>query len=659
MCAFYQFMSIMRPSFSLLLGLFWSVCSAAVTAEKTHISVGLQSALEKAEALQLAQHPGWLALLHYKKETFARRFISQADDASFFLAEQGSHDAAAELEADLQAFFFSAKPDTELAHAQCRFPARWWWLKQQLNLGSEHDVECTELETFMTRVAHEKLFLVFPSMYLNNPGSTFGHTFLRFDNEDGAILLSQTLNYSARADSNDDIVSYVSKGLFGGYSGYFRARPYFETVQEYSNIENRDIWEYQLDFSPQEIEQLVRHVWEVKGINFDYYFFRENCSFRLLALLDVMRPNLNLTREGNFPVYAIPVDTVRILADKDLIEGSVFRASLASQIDAYFSGGESDKNKRVLQLAFDETAGEESDITEILKGIDPDEEKKQLLNIAYTLLQFEGKASSERAQAILAHNRNVSSQQKNSVTSENGLLSSSQRYLENSTPTSNRVSPEKGHKSIRLAAGYGQQNGEAYIDLRFRPAFHDLLDAPQGFVAGAAINAFETRVKGFADNLRLESLSLFNVTSLSPFRQWQKPLSWLFDFRFDRTQLSADDSVSSFISKGGIGVSVERDGLMPFTLLMAEWNLASEYEKGYSLLLGVQAGLRYAIKANQVLLSYQVDEAVSGFELDRKVSMFQWQFNLKTNHAVRAEYRRSQYDFYDDEDWSVNYQYYF
>ena len=36
---------------------------------------------------------------------------------------------------------------------------------------------------------------------------------------------------------------------------------------------------------------------------------------------------------------------------------------------------------------------------------------------------------------------------------------------------------------------------------------------------------------------------------------------------------------------------------------------------------------------------------MAGFDLDRKITRFQWQYNLQVNHAVRALYRRTQYDF--------------
>jgi len=637
----------MKYSFVLITVLFHF--SSSVSAAESDGNV-VDLLLQQAEQLQLAEHEIWYALLHYKRESFFRRFVSQADDDDFFLAAEGKTDSKAELIADIKAFHRAPENN----HAQCLFPARWWWLKQQLSISDENDVSCPQLDAFMRKVSQDKLFLVFPTMYLNNPGSTFGHTFLRFDNEDNAILLSKTLNYAAKVKKTDDLASYVAKGLFGGYSGIFRIKPYYKMVQEYTNIENRDIWEYQLDITPEEITQLVRHVWEVRGVDFDYYFFRENCSYRLLALLDVVRPGLQLTAEGDFPFYAIPVDTVRELENADIIQSRLLRASLSTQINEFFSVEQSHNSTVVLTLLSDDTASDIQSLNKTLQVLNTDAEKIKVLQQAYNVLQFYGNSSSPKSQGILQIISELSSR---------AILKEKSKE-QDKVRDSKRDSPESGHDSMRIAAGYGEQNGQQYIDLRWRPAFHDLLDAPQGYVDGAAINIFDVRFKWFVDDksdndLRLESLKFFNVTSLSPVSAWQTPISWLLDIRFDRTQVNKSESSRNFITRGGAGVSVKKQAFMPFVLLIGEWNLSSDYRKGYSLLVGVQAGLFVNYKANQLELSYEKDAAVAGFELDKDILMVNWQFNFQVNHAMRLQYRLIEYDFFDDEDWTVGYHYYF
>ncbi len=644
MCAFYQLIRFMRPAFiqSGFLLVLTFLATLSVCHAKAPDEVTVEFAQQMAEALQLAEHETWYALLHYKRETALRRFVSQVDDDRFFLHKDGRTDAHAELLANIHAFFRGP----ESRHAQCLFPARWWWLKQQLNLADEADVRCPQFEAYMTRVSSDKLFLVFPTMYLNNPGSTFGHTFLRFDADNEPVLLSNTLNYAASVDKSDDIVSYVGKGVFGGYQGVFRIKKYYETVQEYSNIENRDIWEYQLDFSREEIMQLVRHVWEVKGIDFDYYFFRENCSYRLLALLETIRPRMNLTTQNNFLYNAIPVDTVRALDDANLIRSHKFRASLATEIDDYFLTEEgTDVSSMIKELLSEEVAPDAEAIRQRLDTLTLETKKRDVLKQSYNILQFYGQSASLKAQQILL------------LISELSMVSAVDNIP---VQSSSKVSPEKGHNSVRVAAGYGKQNNRQYLDLKLRPAFHDLLDAPQGYINGAAINVFDIHLKWFEDNnLRLESLHFFNVTSLSPVSRWQTPTSWLLDIRLDRTQINKTRSVRNFITQGGAGLSFRQHEFTPFVLLMGEWNVSSSYRKGYSLLLGVQAGLHFNFKSNQLMLSYTKDAAVAGFDLDRNTSRLQWQYNFQVNHAVRLLYKHIAYDFFNDEDWSLSYQYYF
>ena len=81
------------------------------------------------------------------------------------------------------------------------------------------------------------------------------------------------------------------------FQGIFLHPPYYEKVTEYNNIDHRDIWEYDLNFSEHEVLRMVMHMWELKDIYSDYYFFDENCSYDLLYLLEAARPSLELTDE--------------------------------------------------------------------------------------------------------------------------------------------------------------------------------------------------------------------------------------------------------------------------------------------------------------------------------------------------------------------------
>lgn len=518
-------------------------------------------------------------------------------------------------------------------------PARWHWLKQQLTIGSELDVDCPELDAWLQRVSSNSLTLVFPAMYLNNPGSSFGHTFLRFDNE--PVLLSYALNYAAEVDRDDGFLAYIYNGLFGGYKGVFGVRPYFETVQIYTDIENRDIWEYQLDYSPDQIKQLARHVWEVTDVDFDYYFFRENCSYRLLALLDAVKPEAALTSGDAFAVYAIPVDTVRALEQKNLIRHKQYRPSLASQLKMDFSWQSAEEKMRVLQLV-----DGRQPVVEIMHGLEQQTKKAQLLQQAYTLLQFRGETESQRAAEILATRSRLPNQSQNMVTLDDSV-----------TPP-----PETGHASARLALGGGRQNQQAYVDILFRPAFHDLVDAPRGYVSGSEIKILDSQLRWFPDEdrLLLESLDFVSIIALNPVTAWYKPLSWQLDIKLERNRMPSKDSDMAFISRAGAGYSSRlTTGSTLFAMLLLEAGVSDEYEHDYSLLAGMQLGVSVTLHSIQALLLLESDEPVSGFDLDKDSALLALQYNLSTSTALRGGYRKVRYDRFDDEDWFVRLQQYF
>src|SRR5699024_3869014 len=90
---------------------------------------------------------------------------------------------------------------------------------------------------------------------------------------------------------------------------------------------------YDLNLSPDEIERLMAHLWEMRGVDFRYYFFSANCSYQLLTLLDAARPGFHLAEA--FPAWAIPADTLRVIAGQPGLVGQVdYRPSRSTTLKA-------------------------------------------------------------------------------------------------------------------------------------------------------------------------------------------------------------------------------------------------------------------------------------------------------------------------------------
>jgi len=344
----------------------------------------LDQLVRQAEQSGMAESREWHALLHYKPRLLFGEWESQVDDQAFFLSADGKYLPKAELAATIKAM---AEPVVDPdQHPQCRFPARYYWLKHSLNIDPEKltPVKCVELEKWFDTIRPGSLTLVFPSAYINSPSSMFGHTLLRVDPDDSrknTPLVAYALNYAANADATDSALTFSFKGLFGGYPGIFSIVPYYEKINEYSSLENRDIWEYELNFTQDEINQLMRHAWEVRHIRFDYFFLTENCSYHMLSLMEVARPDLDLT--SHFDIKAIPSDTVRAVIDAGLVNKYTYRPSSTRIISQHAAQLSDEANELAIAVA-----REKIDVADDAIANKSDRERARIYEQSYDYSRF-------------------------------------------------------------------------------------------------------------------------------------------------------------------------------------------------------------------------------------------------------------------------------
>jgi hypothetical protein len=243
----------------------------------------------------------WHLLLHYRKG-FWGGTVSDADGPEFFLSPDGKTNPQKEIEATLRKFLSDEPVGLSQLPAQCAFPARYRWLKDELGFDPALLPEqgCERFRTWIRGLDPQSVTLIFPSAFMNSPSSMFGHTLLRVDQggqTEETRLLAYAINFAATTTTENTLVA-AALGMTGGFKGYFSIHPYYVKVREYSDMENRDIWEYRLNLSPDQIEWMLMHTWELGNTYFDYYFLTENCSYHLLSLIEIADPDLHLTDGG-------------------------------------------------------------------------------------------------------------------------------------------------------------------------------------------------------------------------------------------------------------------------------------------------------------------------------------------------------------------------
>ena len=428
----------------------------------------LSQLIERAHRLRLAERPGWRALLYYKPLPFSRGVESEVDSDSFFLSPEGKRDPQAELDATLAAFF-KADGDPEKC-AQCTFAARYHWLKTMLKFdpGRLPERPCRRFPPWMKNLPPCGITPVSPPAALNNPASMFGHTFLRIDacgQDEQTRLLASTVNYAAQSKREHGI-EFAFKGLFGLYHGHFSVAPFYLMVKKYGDIENRDIWEYRLNLSRDEIDQLLRHVWEMRFAWFDYYFLDENCSYHLLSLLDVARPGLHLT--GRFSWWAIPSETVRAVDKAGLVREVKFRPARNTILRKRASLMDAARQGLAMRLARGELGADSQEMKRLAPADRP--------SVIERALDYAASLQIPRAGDLPETPATVSQM----------LKARSRLDAPDQTPTipAPEVAPGRGHKPARAGIGYGVEDHRQFIEIAGAPAYHDLFDPPGGYTPG-------------------------------------------------------------------------------------------------------------------------------------------------------------------------------
>jgi len=536
----------------------------------------IDALVARAEAMDLADSPYWRVLLHYERGVLGLR--SLIDDPAFFAAPDGKWDPRAELEATLRALCAPAAAGA--LHATDRYPARLEWLSEQLAIPREQlpVLRCQEIERVLERIQPQGVSAIFPSAYMNSPASLFGHTLLCVKSQFDSALLDHAINYAA--DSNEtNGLTFAFRGIFGLYPGRYAVVPYYAKVQQYNDIDQRDIWEYRLNLSPQEVRRLMLHVWELRSTWSEYYFFDENCSYNLLYLLDAARPGLDL--HGEARSWVIPLDTVRLMRDAGLIEASTYRPSRSTQLYALAAT----LSPAQLDLAQAVTRGEQPPET-ILAATWPAEQKARALDLATEELRL--RYSRKRVPQPLYAKRYLE------------ILGT--RSQVEATPAENADAPappppDYGHRSMRLTLGAGSADGRDYIDFGWRPAYHDELDPGLGYLPGSQIDFMGVvlrQVEG-EDSPDLQRLDAVRVQSLSPRDRFFQPISWKADLGLRRDPLEDDDDALIAYGSAGAGAAW-RVGSAGLAYALPEVEVqAGSIDHRVALGPGVSAGLYHPL----------------------------------------------------------------
>ncbi|HCN47109.1 MAG TPA: hypothetical protein DIT18_16840 [Pseudomonas sp.] len=575
--------------------------------------------MDESRLQALAADPYWIALGHYETGKLGG-WRSYVDDQRFFLAEDGAHHPDRELAATVKALYAPASLGDQ--HAQCVYPSRTRWLREQLNLTDLPQPDCAEYARWFKDVSPHSAVLIFPAAYLNSPSSMFGHTLLRIDQADvqsnQTALLSYAVNFGAYIEGNDNSILYAWKGLMGGYPGLFAFVPYQEKLSEYRSLENRDLWEYRLNLTPEETGRMVEHIWELKQIRFDYFFFDENCSYRLLELLQVARPSLDLTSQ--FPLTAIPTDTVKAVKHAGLVERVDYRPSRERELLARAELLDKAEQQQVLVLAADTATLQSPEFTAL-----PKPRQALVQDAAYRLERYRATGQERDPE-----------QARRSFELLRAINRNPPPPLEVERPGL----PENGHESRTWQVGVGTREDRAFAEYGLRMAYHDLNDNAYGFPLGAQIEILQLKLRQYEGNdWQVQRLDLATIRSLTPRNDLLKPWSWQVAGGLERVPGKHDDEVLvSHVNGGAGGTWALGDDMLGFALGTVRVEHHNDFAQFIAPAAGFNTGVLWRNGLGNLSVEAKGDYFING-EVRRSLSLNQ-QWELSDSLGLRLSAKR-------------------
>lgn len=442
--------------------------------------------LEKIENLKLYNHNYWHILLHYKKKGNGYKSIFHGDD--FFLAEDGATNPKAELEADLKDFLKGKNID--------KFPARYKWLKSQLETENEKYFDFRN-EIYSDTFRPEEAYLLFPAGYLRNPASIYGHTLILFSKKNNSAANNKVFAFIAE-DTKDSNIKKVFKGLFGAYDGLFKFSTYASQIGKYNEKESRDIWEYKLKLTPEQLDFLYSHAIELTNAHIKYLYTNQNCTAELMEALRAAYPEENFL--GMMGGICEPVEAVKLLYKKGFTEEPDYRPSIASRLDYEESFLTNKQKKAAADYNFGRISLEEFD-----QYFSNDFEKLVGYNLAVNAMKIrvynqdlEREKYVQRAMPIAVASESLNADFKDDIV--------------------NKDFPHLGHDLCRLTVSAGYDNGDLFTQYYFRLASQNFMDIDKGMLKNTQLSFFSGSCSYYPllNNFQLDTLDIVNIKSISP-----------------------------------------------------------------------------------------------------------------------------------------------
>ena len=535
-------------------------------------------------SLSYAQEPWqsrtWQKLLHYAADSE----ISEIENADFFISPVGKSNAESEFLATVALLTSDENHDKEQA---CRYPARAIYL---LSLGYKVvDIAslCDDFNQWQGELSKQQVSIVYADGYLGNPASFYGHLLFKLKSESHSTdLLSNSLNFGAKVPDNENPVTYILKGLVGGYKAKYSSNHYYRYNINYAEVEMRDLWQYTLNLNEQEKALLVAHAWELLFSQYTYYFTHRNCAYHIAKLLELI---LDEDLMSNSRPFILPISVFSALAEARTSSGHPAVLSIEHTLSRqarfrqHFAHLDSPMQVAVSDIA------EGQDIAANIQNM------QKIFSVEHQLMMFDVLLDYVNFNLELdKKNQHFVQLKKHLQRARIALPAKKVQW-----PTLSDILPHKGQKTttVRFTGGHNKELGN-YVDVMLRPAYYDLLSLPGGVLPNSALSMAAVTLRLENDQLRLSKLDLLNIETIDTQASGlpgDTGIAWKLRLGNERNYLGPAEVSNEFFIESGMGKGASFNNVTVYGL--AEARLQTPDSLNTRLIVSPTFGVLWSNKA--------------------------------------------------------------
>lgn len=468
---------------------------------------------------EVANSSGWKALLYYQDSSFI------ITDQQFYLSTKKT------LKSELEALI--AELGSERSQdVVCRFPARYYFLVQNMGYSERPLDHCSKLVDFKKRAPLEKAYVMFASENISIPSSMMGHIYLKIT---GINYKNDKVEHALSFYTDVDGFNFpklVVESLVLGKKGLYALTPSGFIKDKYLYLEGRNVWEFELTLTDQQRVLLQNHLFELKNINLTYYFHTFNCATLVKQTIRVGSP----VEQNPKSQWTTPLDVVRFIDEHNLIAGQTVNLSNKWKIKSLIDSSDFEK----------ETIGviKENNTKDIIEHIDSKDKKYgfKALELAKTYNHF-----------LLAEDRISKEDYEKKSFEMNQYLK--RGFPDSALNFSDYKNPTKVKSTAQIMAIYANENDESIAKLTWLPGSHFLEDDSSNYISESELQISRITL---GHNLRrnrffLDEFNLYSATSFLPSDPLTNGLSGKFRMGYQNYFNSDLKRSKTLIVEGSLG----------------------------------------------------------------------------------------------------------